>query len=55
LREHHCEQFRSIPFTTQVQGLLDATFSRDSSIEHALPITGGLVGGQTNQAIAQTG
>jgi hypothetical protein len=52
LREEYCARFRTILFTKQVQGLLDATFANDSSRQPGLPLSGGLGCEQTDQAIA---
>jgi hypothetical protein len=55
LRKDLCERFRHIPFTAQIEGLLDATFSNELPPHNALAIPGGLSHGQTVQAITQTG
>ena len=55
LQKENCARFRRIPFTEQIQRLLESTFSHDSSAYHALATSGGLGHDPTVQAIAQTG
>lgn len=54
IREEFCERYRAMPFTEQLERLLEATFSNNWGGDSCPPAPGGREYEQATQAVAQT-